>query len=164
MAVNVFLKIPGVDGEAPTSGHEGEIECLALRYGVSRPHSATYGGGSGSTQAEPQELVISKWVDKASPKLFQKCCDGTHFADGVQFVFSETGGESPVDYLTVKLKEVTITNVGTSANQGGDKAAEDVSFSYVEIAIDYQPQDTKGAKQAKVSAGWSFKARKAQGG
>src|SRR5260370_20239245 len=116
MAHQIFLKVPGIDGEAPTKGHEKEIECLNFSFAAHRDDAtAAFGGGSGSGRVNFHDITITKYLDASSPKLFQNCCNGAHFDSGTQFTFCETGGDSVVDFWTLKLKEVTITSVNHNA-------------------------------------------------
>jgi type VI secretion system secreted protein Hcp len=163
MAHQIFLKIPGLEGEAPTKGHEKEIECTSLNFGATRDEpSGAYGGGSGSGKVNFHNVVITKYLDASSPKLFQKCCDGTHFDTGTTFTLSETGSDPAIDYLTYKLKEVTITSVNHSASDG--RPMENVTLSYVEVYVEYLPQTEKGAKGAKAAGGWNIKQNAAAAG
>jgi type VI secretion system secreted protein Hcp len=92
----------------------------------------------------------------ASAKLFQQCCSGKHFDDAT-IVCREAGGDAPVEYWTIKLKQVFIDNISWGASSGGGKPSESVTISFAEIKFDYYSQDEKGAKKDKVSGGWNVK-------
>ncbi|HYZ71955.1 MAG TPA: type VI secretion system tube protein Hcp, partial [Chthoniobacterales bacterium] len=69
MAVDMFLKINGVDGESKDKAHSKQIDVLAWSWGLSNTGSAHVGGGAGSGKVNVQDISITKWVDSASPKL-----------------------------------------------------------------------------------------------
>jgi type VI secretion system secreted protein Hcp len=78
MAVDIFLKINGVDGESGDDKHKKEIDVLAWSWGLSNSGSAHVGGGAGSGKVNVQDLSVTKWVDASTPKLVLACCNGTH--------------------------------------------------------------------------------------
>ena len=156
MSVEILMKIPGVDGEAQTSGHVKDIELHSFSMGASNPSGVSSGTGSGAGKVDISSLSIQKSVDLSSAKLFQQCCAGKHF-DEATIVCREAGGESPVDYWTIKLKQVYIDNVSWGASSGGGKPSESVSISFAEIKFEYYSQDEKGAKKDKVAGGWNVK-------
>jgi type VI secretion system secreted protein Hcp len=163
MSVEILLKIPGVDGEALTKGHEKEIELHSFSMGASNPSGVSAGSGSGAGKVDISSLSIQKSVDLSSAKLFQQCCAGKHF-DTATIVCREAGGDAPVDYWTIKLKQVYIDNVSWGASSGGGKPSESVSISFAEIKFDYYSQDEKGAKKDKVTGGWDVKQNAAAAG
>ena len=48
MAVDMFIKIDTVDGEAQDSKHKKEIDVLSWSWGMSNAGSAHAGGGAGA--------------------------------------------------------------------------------------------------------------------
>ena len=156
MSVEILLKIPGVDGEALTKGHEKSIELSSFSMGASNPSNVGSGSGSGAGKADLSSLSVQKQLDLSSAKLFQMCCSGKHFAEAT-IVCREAGGDAPVEYWTVKIKEVYVDNISWGAASGGGKPSESISISFAEIKFDYYSQDEKGAKKDKVSGGWNVK-------
>jgi type VI secretion system secreted protein Hcp len=114
MAVDMFMKIDTVDGEAQDSKHKKEIDVLSWSWGVSNSGSAHNGSGAGSGKASVHDLTFTKWVDSATPKLALGCCSGKHFKDAVLIV--RKAGEKPVEYLKIKLDTVLITSISTGGS------------------------------------------------
>jgi len=156
MAVEIFLKLPEVDGEASAKGHEKEIEIFSFSLGASNPSDVARGTGSGAGKVDMSALSLQKQVDLASAKLFQKCCMGKHFDDAT-LVIREAGGDEPVEYWTIKMKQVFVDSISWGGASGAGKPTESVSLSYAEITFEYYSQDEKGAKKDKVSGGWNIK-------
>ena len=156
MAVEIFLKLPDVNGEASAKGHEKEIEIFSFNIGASNPSSVATGGGSGAGKVDISSLSIQKQVDTASAKLFLYCCQGKHFDEGT-LVVREAGGDEPVEYWTMKMKQVFVDNVNWGAASGGGKPSESVSLSFAECKFTYWSQTEKGAKGDKTEAGWNVK-------
>jgi type VI secretion system secreted protein Hcp len=156
MAVEIFLKIPGVDGESQAKGHEKEIEVFSYSLGASNPSSVASGTGSGAGKVDLSSLSIQKQVDTATAKLFLNCCTGKHFDNGTITV-REAGGDEPVEYLTIEMKQVFIDSINWGASSGGGKPSESVSMSFAECKFTYWSQSEKGAKDQKTEAGWNVK-------
>ncbi len=154
MAVDIFLKIKGVDGESDDSKHKKEIDVLAWSWGLSNSGSAHVGGGAGAGKVNVQDLSFTKWVDSATPKLVLACCNGSHYDEALLTV--RKAGGSPVEYIKLKLQEVLITSISTGGSGGEDRLTENVTLNFAKFNLDYTPQDAKGAAGTAIPAGWDI--------
>src|SRR5579884_3543959 len=148
MAVEIFLKIPGVTGEAQAKGHEKEIEVESFSVGASNPSDIARGGGAGAGKVNISSLTISKQVDMSSVKLFTNCCKGTHF-DNATMTVREAGGDSPLEYYVLDLKQVFIDSMHWGGASGSGKPTESVSISFAEFKLTYRQQSKTGGEEAK---------------
>ena len=155
MAVDMFLKLNGVDGEAKDKAHTKEIDVLSWSWGMSNSGSAHVGGGAGSGKVSVQDLSVTKYLDSSSAKIMLSCCDGTHFDTAVLTV-RKAGGEKPVEYVTIKLQEVLITSVETGASGGDDRLTESVTLNFAKVKMEYLPQQAKGGKGNMIPFGWDI--------
>src|SRR5580693_3255079 len=142
MAVDMFLKIAGVDGESKDKSHPMEIDVLAWSWGTSNSGSAHVGGGAGAGKVNVQDISFTKYVDSSSPKLMLACCNGKHFTTATLVV--RKAGEKPVEYIKIKLETVLITSVSTGGSGGEDRLTENVTLNFSKASLDYVPQDDKG--------------------
>ena len=156
MSAEIFLKISGVNGEAHAKGHEKEIEISSFSMGAHNPSSVSTGMGSGAGKVEISSITLTKTVDLSSAILFQKCCEGKHF-DEATLTVRKSGGDSPVEYWTMKMKQVFVDNVNWDGTKGGDTVSEHFSLSFAECKFTYWSQNEKGAKDQKMEAGWNVK-------
>jgi len=153
MAVDMFMKIDGVEGEsADKNGHAKEIDVLAWSWGVSNSGSAHIGGGAGSGKANVQDLSFTKYIDKASPVLFLHCCNGKHYPKALLTV--RKAGEKPLEYLTISMTDVMVTAYSTGGSGGEDRLTENVTLNFAKVEQVYQAQDKSGAGQGKVEMKW----------
>jgi type VI secretion system secreted protein Hcp len=159
MAVDMFMKITGVDGEAKDSKHKKDIDVLAWSWGVSNSGSAHSGSG-GAGKANVQDLSFTKWVDSASPKLALSCCNGKHYDEAVLVV--RKAGEKPVEYLKIKMTEVMVTSLSTGGSGGEDRLTENVTLNFAKVALDYVPQDEKGAAGTAIPMTWDIAANESK--
>ena len=93
MAVDMFLKIEG-STEARRTRIQGQINVVLQLRGVSNQGSGAIGVGSGASKARVNDITVTKYVDKASPKLFQNCCTGKAFATATLTVRKAGGDRS----------------------------------------------------------------------
>ncbi len=154
MAVDMFIKITGVEGEAKDNKHKKEIDVLSWSWGMSNSGSAHSGGGAGAGKVNVQDLTFTKWVDSASPKLMLSCCNGKHYDEALLTV--RKAGEKPVEYIKIKLNEVLITSVSTGGAGGEDRLTENVTLNFAKVHVDYTPQDDKGAAGTAIPMSWNI--------
>ena len=74
MALDMFIKIGDVKGEAQDSKHKDEIDVLSWSWGMIQSGTTHMGGGGGAGKVNVQDLSITKYVDKSSPILMMACC------------------------------------------------------------------------------------------
>jgi type VI secretion system secreted protein Hcp len=91
-----FLKIPGLDGESEDATYKNCIDVESWSWGMTQSGSMHIAGGGGKGKVSIHDLSVTKNVDKASPALMQKCCDGEHLAEATlilhpQFCEGERG-------------------------------------------------------------------------
>jgi type VI secretion system secreted protein Hcp len=155
-AADMYLKLDGVDGEAKDTKHANEMEIMSFSFGVSNQGSGAVGVGSGASKARVNDLTVSKYVDKASPGLFQNCCIGKSFTSATLTV-RKAGGTDPVEYLVYEMDEVFITNVSTSGSDGGGIATETVSLNFAKMTVTYTEQNADGSAGAATPKWYSVK-------
>ena len=158
MAVDMFMKIAGIDGESKDSKHKGEIDVLAWSWGASNSGSAHVGGGAGAGKVNVQDLSFTKYIDKGSPDLMLACCNGKHFDTATLVV--RKAGENPLEYLKIDMTEVMITSVSTGGSGGEDRLTENVTLNFAKVKLAYEEQTEKGASGAKPKMGWDIAANK----
>jgi type VI secretion system secreted protein Hcp len=155
MAVDMFLKINGIKGEAKDGkGHQDEIDVLAWSWGASNSGSAHVGGGAGAGKVNVQDLSFTKYIDKSSPELFLACCNGKHLPDALLVV--RKAGEEPLEYLKITLGDVLVTSVSTGGSGGEDRLTENVTLNFARVKVHYTEQDQKGKAAAQPQAGWDI--------
>lgn len=139
MAVDMFLKIDGIDGESVDHKHKGEIELLSFSWGISNQTSNT-GGGGGVGKPVVQDFTIVKQMSSSSPHLMEKCCTGEHIPS-VSLTLATK--ETKQEYLKIKLEDVLISSYQTGGGAtGGAVPMDQVSFTF--RSVDVQAANSKG--------------------
>jgi type VI secretion system secreted protein Hcp len=174
MAFDAYLQIDGIKGESTDSEHKDWIEVLS--YSPATPQPASVAVAATHTRTTHQDYSIVKYIDKASPKLYEAVSTGKHIPKVVVELMRASGG-SPVKYLEIKMTDVIISNV-SSAGRGGQAPpahpsppilqnlakpvaspllTESVSFNYGSIQWTYtQQKRSDGSGGGNVAGGWNL--------
>ena len=152
MAVDMSIKIQGIDGESKIDKHQGEIDILAWSWGMSQSGSFHTGGGGGAGKVNVQDLSLTKWVDKSSCALMLHCCNGKHIPEATLTV--RKAGDKPVDYIIIKLEKLMVTSVSTGGSGGEDRLTENVTLNFAKVNVDYKEQDDKGVGKQAGNLKW----------
>jgi len=159
MALDAFLKVDGIPGESLDDKHAEWIELLSFKHGIIQPTSATASsaGGGTSERCEHENFKVTKFIDKASPKLYEFCSNGKHIKE-LSFEFMRSAGDDKVKYLEIKLEEVVIAEVKPEGEKTSkDIPTETVSFNYGKIKWTYtQQKRADGAGGGNVASGWDL--------
>lgn len=153
MAVDMILKIEGVDGESVIQDHEDEIDVLAWSWGMSQSGSMHVGGGAGSGKVNIQDVSLTKYVDKSSPNLMRACCNGEHLTEATLTV--RKAGKDALDYLKIKMSPVLVTSLDTGGSGGEDRLTENVTLNFAKVEVGYTPQKKDGTGDAEISLIWN---------
>jgi type VI secretion system secreted protein Hcp len=150
MAVDFFLKLDGINGEATDQNHKNEIGVLSWSWGASQASSVGAStGGSGTGKANLADLHIVKNYDAASVPLFKSLLAGQQIASGILTANKPgtTSGGKP--FLTVTLSQIFVTSVQSSGSS--EVPTESVSLSYGTIKVEYSKQNDQGVLTAAGS-------------
>src|SRR6266540_6308863 len=162
MAVDMFLKIDGIDGESQVKGHEKEIEIESFSFGVtqfSNIGSAT--GGAGAGKVSLQDIHFSAPVNVASPKLFLACATGEHFKKAV-LTCRKAGGDQAIDFLKITFTDVLISGYALGSHQldngfsalppsEGELPTDQFSLNFHKVEMNFISQRDTGAVGGGVS-------------
>lgn len=155
MAVEIFLKLDGIDGESEKTGAEKYIEIFSFSNGASNPSSVAFGTGSGAGKVDISALSLQKQLDKSSPMLFLNCCSGKHIATGAMLVREATGDTTTKIYYQYDMTEVFVDSISWGGAAGGGKPSESISLSAKSLKISYWYQNADGTLGGPLMAGWN---------
>ncbi len=142
MAVDMFLKLDGIDGESQDKDHKAWIDVLAFSWGASVP---TTPGNSGAAagRVAVESLSITHFVDASSPILLSHICSGAHIKTAN--LVCRKAGETPVEFLKIDLSNVLITSLASGGSGGEDRLTENLTLNFAQIVETYTPQNAAGA-------------------
>ncbi len=151
-----YLKFDGVDGEATDEGHKDWIELLSFSQSIQN-RGAGVGAGASRQRSAPviEDIVVTKELDKSSPKLAEACLSGKVFPK-VEIHLTKSSGEGSVTYFKYELKNVYITSYQLGGS-GDDRPMEQLSLNFEEIKVNYTELDEDGQPEGDVSYQWNVK-------
>ena len=146
-AVDYFLEVNGVPGESTDAKQAKSIEIESVSWGASAVADKKGGGVS------LHDLSVTKSVDLASPRLFERLVQGTTIPS-VELI-ARRAGETQLIFLRYCLEDVQVTSQQQSGDSGEDTASEKVTFSYGSFSQQYTRQFADGKAGETVFAGWN---------
>jgi type VI secretion system secreted protein Hcp len=158
MAVDFFLKLDGIKGEATDQNHKEEISILSWSWGASQTSTVGGGSGSGAAKASLADLHIVKTYDAASVPLFKSLLAGTQIANGILTANKPGSADGGKPFLKVTLTDVFVTSVQSSGSS--EVPTESVSFSYATIKVEYSKQNDQGVLATAGSLTYDVKQNK----
>jgi type VI secretion system secreted protein Hcp len=155
MAYDVFIQIPGMDGESTDGRHRGWIEVTQFDFNVRQKVSqtASSAGGASAERADFSEFGFTKLMDKTSPLLALACAGGTHFGS-IVIELCRAGGDK-IRFMRYTFTDCMISAVKSSSD--GDFPEDDVSFVYGKVQWCYTLQNRAGGGAAgNVACAWNL--------
>jgi type VI secretion system secreted protein Hcp len=160
MAVDMYLKIDGIDGESTDDKHQKWIEVHSYSHGVSQPVSgASATGGRTAGRADFQNLAVSKTLDNATPDLNIKCAKGEHIPKIELELCLATGDKHT--FMKYTLENCIITSVTPGGSTSDEtRPLETVTFAYGMIKWEYTPIDHTGTPGSATARTWNLQTNK----
>ncbi len=147
-AVDYFLKIDGIDGESTDKDHKGEIDVLSWSWGMSQSDTNT---GDGTIVPDFEELKLTKYVDKSTPKLMEALAGGVPLRQEAHMIVSNATG---TDYFMIHMTNVMVTSISTGGSGGEDRLTENVTLNFAEVKVEYKPQGSKSSDGVEHTLIW----------
>ena len=156
MACDMFLKIKTIDGESTDDKHKDWIEITSFSWSLSQKSSgsSSSGGARGAERADLQDFVVTKTMDKSTPKLALALLKGDHIPEVIVALHRATGEKQK--YMEYKMSDVLISTYTESGAGGADALPmESVGFNYGKIECTYTCTDHKtGKPTGDVKSTW----------
>lgn len=154
VAEDMFLHIPGVDGESQDYSQAGCIEVLAWSWGAS--HSGTLhagtDGGAGTTNF--QDIAITKWIDTSSPILLGRLSNG-NMLTSAQLILRK-GGSKPVEYYSLKMTDVLVTSLSAGGSAQEIRLTENITLNFAKVELTYIQVYPNGSPENPLDYGWDI--------
>jgi type VI secretion system secreted protein Hcp len=154
MAVDIFLKLDGVTGEAQDQSHKDEMDILAWSWGMSQSGTTHMGSGGGAGKVNVQDLSVTKYVDNATPTLMKFCCKGKHIDTGKLTV--RKAGDEPLEYIVIEFQELLISSISTGGSGGEDRLTENLSLNFREFHLTNKQQTKEGGDGGSPDVKWDI--------
>jgi type VI secretion system secreted protein Hcp len=149
-AVDFFLKIDGIPGEATDTKHSNEVDLISWSWGESNAGSHGSGGGGGAGKVAMQDFSFTMRVNKASPKLFLACASGQHIASAL--LTCRKAGKQQQEYLKISFTDLLVSSYQTGGSEGDVVPVDQIAFNFAKIELTYSPQKPDGSLGSPVIA------------
>ena len=157
MAVDYFLNLSGIKGEAQDAVYKGWIDIYSWSFGATQGGSGGHvGGGSGAGKVNMHDITVTKRTDTSSADLFLKCANGKHYDEAT--IVSRKAGEKPLEFLKIKLTQVLVTSYQLGGSHGDDTPTESITLNFTKVNMDYQVQKPDGSGSPAGQMGWDVAA------
>jgi len=156
MAVDMFLKIDGIDGESQDASMKGQIHIESFSFGVEQVGTADSGGGLGAGKAKFEDFEFTMPTQKASPKIFVACATGKHIPSATLSI-RKAGGSQEV-FLKHKFTSLLISSFRTA--NGDPQPTDTIKFNFVKLDTEYKEQNETGALTGPYKGHFDLKANK----
>jgi type VI secretion system secreted protein Hcp len=156
-AVDLFLKIEGIDGEASDAKHKGSIELDSWNWGATQSGSHASGSGGGAGKVHMQDFHAVMKVNKASPKLMLACATGDHIKKAM--LTCRKAGKDQQEYLKITFHDLLVSSYQTGMS-GSLTPTEHFSLNFAKIEVEYKEQKPDGTLGTPYKAGYCLKTNK----
>ncbi len=156
---DIFLKLPGIDGESKDPDHSSEVQLSS--FALSGSFHLTSAGTHGSTgKVSFADMSCVKTVDKAHPNLFKAMWTRQLIPKATLVV--RKAGKKQMEYLKYELEDVYVSsvNVGGAAATEGVVPVESFSLSFAKLTVEYKEQNADGTLAGSVKCTYDLKAAK----
>ena len=92
MAVDMFMKIDGANGESKDANHKDWTDIVSFSWGATQPGNLASGGGLGAGKASFNDLHVVARIDMAAPAVMKHCASGKHLSK-IELSMCKAGGE-----------------------------------------------------------------------
>lgn len=156
MAVKMYCKVEGVDGECTDAAHDKWIELVSYSHGVAQPATGISGtGGQTGGGADFDDLAVVKVLDTSTPDLNIKCAKGEHIPKVELEVCVATGDKHT--FMKHTLENCVVTSVSAGGSSDGEiRPLETVTFAYGKHKWEYTPVDNTGAPGSTIDRTWNL--------
>jgi type VI secretion system secreted protein Hcp len=151
----IFMHYDGVEGNVTAKGYEKWIEVQSFQFGSGRGISTPTGGSENREASAPSvsEVVVTKLMDKASPKLFEAGLIGNE-GKMVKVVMTRTGKEL-AELCMYKFENTLLSSYSVSS--GGQGAPmESLSLNFTKFEYSYTGSDVAGKDASKMKVGYDI--------
>ena len=141
-----YLKIGDIKGESTERAHKDWIVVEGINQGLEQTQQATTGSSRRRSAVVLNDLIITKKLDRATPKLMEMCSKGKVIPE-LELDMVANGRV----YYKITLNNVRVIGITTSSVCDPDcKLVDEVSISYTKITWEYS--DSSGNVVASYNA------------
>ena len=160
MPMLALLEIQGIPGEHIDKQDprlDGKIELLSYNWGFSQAGSLQVGASLATGGVTVQDITITKYLDKSSPLILEKCCTGEKIDKAILRCVRTGTAAGPHVYLEIEMDRMIVSGYATSGTPGdGGVPMETISLNFARVNIQYFNVDERGQAAGVTKAGYDI--------
>ena len=149
----LFLKLDGINGESEDHVHEDAMDVVAWRWGAATTGDMHVARGGGAGRPAFRNITVTKFIDAATPVLWQHLATGRHIPRG-ELILRRAGGD-PVEFLKIELENILVSGLDTGG-AAGKQPGELVTLNFARWNVIYTPQQADGTPGAEIEFGFDI--------
>jgi len=156
MAIDYFLKVESAPGECKKTGHVDEIDIESFSWGATNTGTHAFGGGGGSGKVQMQDFHFTMRINKATPVLFLRCCDGKHLKSAI--LTCRKAGEKQQTFLKICMTDLIVSSYQSGGSNGSDDIPmESIAINFAKVEFIYSEQKPDGSVTPGTPVGFDQK-------
>lgn len=150
----MYAKFDGVPGESLDANHKDWIELDSMSWGL---HKAMAGATGQRGETTVEDIMVTKKLDKASPKLAEAMCAGQVFKEVEIHLCGAYSSGGSQTFLVITLKDVIISSYKVEGSAWSNAVpTESISLNFTKIEETYTEYSTSGTAEGQTEYGWDI--------
>jgi type VI secretion system secreted protein Hcp len=150
-----YIKFDGIDGEAKDKDHDKWSDILSVSQAVSKPGRGATGPTRRRGDTIMEDIVVTKELDKSSPKIAEAVCKGKVFPKVEIHLTASYTDAGRVTYYAYELTNTQVTRYDfAGSGQSEDVPTEDLALNFEEIKVTYTETDSEGSEKGNIEYTW----------
>jgi len=147
----ILAEFDGIPGESMIIDYENWIDVQSFTFSMSKPPLGATGMSRRRGNVVFEDIVMTKWVDKATPKLMEAAALGS-IIPTVEVHFVKLGASQ--EYYKYELVNVMVTSVTSSGHVEEYIPIDTLTLNFEEITVTYKEFDPEGAPMGDIV--WNY--------
>jgi len=139
----------GIPGEYNGEGHKDWMEISTFTFSMSKPTMGASGSSRRRRTVVFDDVQLTKYVDKATPKLMEAAALGTVISE-VTFEFRRVIGEELVVFHKYEFDNALITSYQFSGSTGDAPPEDSFTMNFEVVKVTYTEYDESGMPAGNV--------------
>jgi type VI secretion system secreted protein Hcp len=137
-ASSIFLQLGDIKGESTDKDHKDWLQVSSFSWGAPAPRDLSTGMATGKRQH--QDITITKYSDKASPKLFRAMGDGSVIPSATLTFLRAKPTPELFTYVLTNVFVSSLRPIGSSGSDG--PFLEEITLTFEKIVLTRTPVKT----------------------
>ncbi len=149
----IFAYFEDIPGESTSEGYVDWIDVDSFLFSMSKPTTGASGYSRRRGVVAFEDVVCTKWVDKATPKLMEAAATGEVIAEVVVAFTRGFDGEAQ-EYYMLEFTNVLVTSYQSGGSSGDVVPQDTLTWNFESVLVRYTEYDDDGDPMGHVEWSW----------